>query len=102
MPTSRSLVFVAIAATALFFSTPTFAEKVSRGSILSGSCFSCHGPDGHSPGSIPSLAGKPADYIQKALKDFASGARPSTVMGRHAKGYTDEEIEIIAKYLAGK
>jgi len=30
--------------------------------------------------------------------DFKSGKRYSTVMMRHAKGYTDEEIRLIAQY----
>ena len=34
------------------------------------------------------------------MNDFRSGNRPSTVMGRHAKGYTDEEISLIAEYFA--
>jgi len=29
---------------------------------------------------------------------FKSGARYSTVMSRHAKGYSDEEIRLIAEY----
>jgi len=32
------------------------------------------------------------------MKDFKSGARVSTVMMRHARGYSDEEIHLIAEY----
>lgn len=78
------------------------AEKVSRGGMLSASCSGCHGPDGRSPGAIPSIAGKNAEFIRAALEDFRSGQRPSTVMGRHAKGYTDEELSLIADYLASR
>ena len=79
---------------------PVGAEEVSRGAILSGSCAGCHGTDGHSPGAIPSIAGKPAEHLERAMKQFRSGQRPSTVMGRQAKGYTDEEIKLIAEYFA--
>ena len=41
-----------------------------------------------------------ADVIVKTMNDFKSGARPSTVMGRHAKGYTDAEIAAIASYIS--
>lgn len=67
---------------------------------MGNNCFTCHGPEGKSPGAIPSLNGKSADAIVKTMNDFKSGARPSTVMGRHAKGYTDAEIAAIANYIA--
>ena len=68
---------------------------------LANNCFTCHGPNGRSPGSMPSLWTLSADDIAKRLKDFKSGASPSTVMSRHAKGYTDAELEAVAKYIAG-
>ena len=67
---------------------------------MGNNCFACHGPEGKSPGSIPSLNGKSADVIVKTMNDFKSGTRPSTVMGRHAKGYTDAEIAAIASYIS--
>ncbi|NTU92448.1 MAG: sulfide dehydrogenase [Chlorobiaceae bacterium] len=75
------------------------ASQVSpRGQILALSCAGCHGTDGKSVGIIPSFYGKSPQYLEEALKDFKSGARVSTVMGRHAKGYSDEEIHLIAEY----
>lgn len=76
------------------------AEPLSQGAVLSASCAGCHGTDGRSPGSIPTINGRPAEFIRASLEDFRSGKRPSTVMGRHAKGYTDEEIALIAEYFA--
>ncbi len=67
---------------------------------MGNNCFTCHGPEGRSPGSIPSLHGKTAEALVKTMQDFKSDARPSTVMARHAKGYTDAEIEAIAKYIS--
>lgn len=69
-----------------------------RGQILALSCASCHGTDGRSVGIIPGFYGKSPEYLEMALKDFKSGKRYSTVMIRHAKGYTDEEIKLIAEY----
>jgi cytochrome subunit of sulfide dehydrogenase len=77
-------------------------EELTRGGMLSASCAGCHGPDGRSPGAIPSIAGKDAEFIRTALEEFRSGQRPSTVMGRHAKGYTDEELALIADYFASR
>ena len=74
------------------------AGDVSRGQMLSASCAGCHGTDGRSPGSIPDISGKSAEFIRTSLLEFKSGQRPSTVMGRQAKGYSDEEIQLIAEY----
>lgn len=78
------------------------AEPVTEGAILSITCNGCHGPDGKSTGAIPSIGGKSADYIEKALLDFRDDKRPSTVMQRHAKGYSDAQIKLIAEYFASK
>lgn len=81
---------------------PPRAEPISAAAAanMGNNCFSCHGPEGRSPGAIPSLHGKGAETIVKTMNDFKSGARPSTVMGRHAKGYTDAEIAAIANYIS--
>ena len=76
----------------------TQADELSRASMLSYTCAGCHGTDGVSPGSIPSIYCKSADTIEKALKEYRDGKRFSTVMGRHVKGYTDDEIQLIAGY----
>lgn len=62
-------------------------------------CFSCHGTDGRSPGAIPSLTGISAQQALTVLKGFKSGELPATVMTRHAKGYSDAELEAIANYI---
>jgi len=78
------------------------AESVTESAMLSITCNGCHGPDGKSTGAIPSIGGKSAEYIEKALLDFRDDKRPSTVMKRHAKGYSDAEIKLIAEYFASK
>jgi len=66
---------------------------------LANNCFACHGLDGRSPGAIPSLNKQTSATIAASLKAFKSGARPSTVMGRHAKGYSDAEIDALANHI---
>jgi sulfide dehydrogenase cytochrome subunit len=78
------------------------ADEISRATLLSVSCAGCHGTDGKSPGSIPTIGGKSSDFIATALRQFSSGERAGTVMGRHASGYTDEEIQLIADYFSGQ
>jgi sulfide dehydrogenase cytochrome subunit len=84
----------------LISSSAVHAASISQGEMLSNSCSACHGTDGKSPGAIPSINGKSARFINQALIEFRSGSRTSTVMGRHAKGYSDKEIKLIADYFA--
>ena len=74
------------------------ADELSRAAMLSYTCAGCHGTNGVSPGSIPSIYCKSTDTIEKALKEYRDGKRFSTVMGRHVKGYTDDEIQLIAGF----
>jgi cytochrome c553 len=48
------------------------------------------------------LAGLAAQRIVSALADFKSGAQPATVMHQIAKGYTDEQIRLVAGYFAAQ
>jgi sulfide dehydrogenase cytochrome subunit len=76
------------------------AVEITQGMMLANSCAGCHGTDGKSPGAIPAINGKSADYIAQSMRDFQSGKRPSTVMGRHANGYSEQEIQMIADFFA--
>ena len=84
----------------LCWSTSLQAAEITRGVMLSNSCAACHGTDGKSPGEIPGIYGKSSEFISQALLDFREGKRPATVMGRHASGYSDEEIQLIAEYFS--
>lgn len=68
---------------------------------LAATCFTCHGTDGRSVGGVPpSIAGQNRDYLLKQLQEFRDGKRPATIMHQHAKGYTDEQLNLIAGYFA--
>lgn len=74
------------------------AEKITRAELLANQCFACHGTNGVGAGKIPELLELDKDDITESLSGFKSGSEKSTIMDRHAKGYTDEEIEILADY----
>ncbi|MCG5512406.1 c-type cytochrome [Ectothiorhodospira shaposhnikovii] len=80
--------------------TQTATAEISRGALMATTCYACHGTDGHSAGSIPSIYGYPPEIMISQMKAFRDGTRPATVMDRHATGYTDEEIKLIAEYLS--
>ncbi|KAB2313569.1 c-type cytochrome [Betaproteobacteria bacterium SCN2] len=91
-------ILILLAASAALLSANAFA--VDRGELLASSCMSCHGPGGKSKGAIPSLAGLEKGYFVTSMQNFKSGARPASVMHRHAKGYTDAEYALMGEYFS--
>lgn len=71
---------------------------------LAASCAQCHGTDGHAlaGASVPGLAGLPAGYVIEQMSAFKSGARPATVMDQLARGYSDAQIEQLARFFAAQ
>jgi len=80
------------------------AGQLSAGptaSMLGDTCAGCHGTDGASAGpATPNIAGLSETYFTDTMLAFKSGERASTVMGRIAKGYPEEEIKLMAGYFA--
>lgn len=74
------------------------SQEITRGSIIATTCYTCHGTRGVSPGAIPSINDISPDRMVRTLKEFKEGTRASTVMGRHASGYTDDEIADVAQF----
>jgi cytochrome subunit of sulfide dehydrogenase len=65
---------------------------------LAASCAACHGSQGNSVGGTSVLAGLDASHFVLQMTAFRNGSRSSTVMHRHAKGLTVEEINDLAVY----
>ena len=99
---SKPVVCLLAIAILLIIPVSSFADKVTEGAMLSITCNGCHGTDGHSTGAIPAITGKSSEYLEKAMTDFRDDKRPSTVMKRHAKGYSDAQIKLIAEYFSSK
>jgi len=66
------------------------------------SCTGCHASTGIADSAIPRIVGRTAADIVTAMRDFRSGARPSTVMGRIAKGFDDQQTDAIAVWFAAQ
>lgn len=64
------------------------------------SCAGCHGTDGYSLSPMPRIAGLNEKYFLQTMKEYKNGTRSSTIMGRIAKGYGDEELANIAQFFA--
>lgn len=77
------------------------AQNPAQARGLAATCFTCHGNEGRSVGNVPpSLAGQDRNYMLQQMKDFKAGKRPATIMHQHAKGYSDEQLELIADYFS--
>jgi len=67
--------------------------------LLAGTCAGCHGTNGASGGpAMPTLTGMPKALMADLMGEFKSGDRPSTIMQRIAKGYTDKQIGQMAGF----
>ena len=112
-----------IAAGLALAATGALAEGMASPAMLSNTCAGCHGPNGNSQGpATPSIAGVSRGYFIAAMLSykydgdeeaieavveanpsvldadiFEAFARSGTIMGRIAKGYTDQEIFAMAE-----
>ncbi len=95
---NRRLLQTAVISAGLLLTLSGQAEIASP-TMLSNTCAGCHGTNGNSGGpAIPSIAGLSHDFFVEAMQEYREGERPSTIMERIAKGYSDEEIEAMAGY----
>lgn len=78
------------------------AQDLNLGRNLAATCAPCHGTSGQSRGEVPSLAGVPAEKLAATLAGYKSGALTGSVMHQIARGYTDEQIALIAAWLAAQ
>lgn len=105
MPSTRianACLAIGLAAAAAQWPAAAQSGTADAGRRLYASCAGCHGTDGKpAPGSsLPPLAGRGRDALAAAMKAFQDGSRPSTIMQQLARGYTSEQIDLIAAYLA--
>ncbi len=76
------------------------AGDVEAGKKKARTCVMCHGNDFKGKAAFPPIADIEKDRFAQTIKDFASGAKPSTVMRGYASKLNDEDIADIAAYLA--
>jgi len=74
------------------------------GRDLAATCANCHGTGGRTVQGSPvaSLAGRPKDEIVRLMGEFRDGKRPATIMHQLAKGYTPEQIDVVAAWFAAQ
>lgn len=98
----------ALAATSAFANAPA-ANPASKGdpkaaeSIVNQVCAACHAVDGNSVAAAnPKLAGLNAEYINKQLVEFKSGARKNAIMSGMVANLTPQDMLNLAAYYSAQ
>lgn len=94
------------AATLALIALPAQADEAERlrTRALAATCAHCHGTNGHAVAgeAMVKLAGLPEKYILEQLTAFRIGQRQATIMHQITKGYSQEQLETLAKYFAAQ
>jgi sulfide dehydrogenase cytochrome subunit len=64
------------------------------------SCNVCHGSQSYVSPTMPAIRGADPATLYTALIEFKTDRRPYTIMGRIARGYSDEQLKALADYLS--
>lgn len=95
----RTSVTVPVTVTAASNPPPPVGSN-TNGRLLASNCFQCHGTNG--TGGFDRIAGKSESELLSELRKFATGLEGNGIMAAHATGYTDAQMQAIAKYLAAQ
>jgi cytochrome c553 len=102
---AASAVAAVLASAHSFAQSAPAADAVSEadlraGAYLAANCANCHGTAGVSPSALPPLAGLSKAYLVEQMRAFRDGKRSATIMHQLAKGYTDQQVELMGEYFA--
>ena len=97
---STLLVIIAASSAPLLHAanTPESPGKIPAAAQM---CVACHGLQGQGGGIFPRIAGQPAGYLQRQLRNFRAGRRDNPVMRPVATGLSDADIATLADYFSG-
>ena len=76
------------------------SQDIAYGQYLAVECASCHSIVAVAESNVPVIHGADAISIARALLEYRSGARANTTMANVANSLGDEEIAVLAQYLA--
>ena len=98
---SAFVLFPAVALVALMLTGPAAAQSVNA-ALVAANCAVCHGQGGGGTADLPALNKSSSAQIAENMRAMRDGKKPSTIMGRIAKGYTDAQIDAVANQLGKK
>ena len=93
---------LALAAATAQAQTPAPNPHLARN--LAATCANCHGTNGNALGEMKSLVGTSAERTIALMTFYKATPQPEgvTIMHQIAKGYTDDQIKLIAGYFAAQ
>ncbi len=93
-------IYLVLVLTGLFLSTSSQAASIYAGQVKAAEvCSQCHGVRANSVDSVfPDLAGRDADYLKIALKQYRDKTRISVIMNNIAGSLSDRDISNVAAY----
>ncbi|GAP38736.1 c-type cytochrome [Piscinibacter sakaiensis] len=80
----------------------TASSDASRGRELAATCANCHGTGGRARGEMRPLAGMPPQAMLAMLDAYRKGTLPATIMHQIAKGYTEEQLGLVAAWFGSQ
>ncbi|CAG0907260.1 unnamed protein product, partial [Cyprideis torosa] len=87
----------------VFLGIALLSPGASYADSLYSSCAGCHGTDGLSQSThIPTIQGLNFQYFYAVMQDYRKDQRPSTIMGRIAKGYKSSKLQSMALHFGSK
>jgi cytochrome c553 len=105
-PRSSVLAALLLGALPLLYSPAAQAmdAQTLRTRSLAATCAHCHGTDGQAVQgeALVRLADLPEDYILNQLTAFRTGQRPATIMHQITRGYSQEQLETLARYFGSR
>lgn len=84
----------------LGFAQGASADGVPRAELLASMCNTCHGTGGKGAKPNPDISGEDTADFLDIMQAFASGDEPTSIMDRHAQGYTEAELKMLAEYFS--
>ena len=95
---AMNLLWIFVPAATILVSATTGLAGSPEPPVGAMACSGCHPVGSGVETSVPRLAGRKAEEIVAQMRAFRSGQRGATVMDRIAKGYSDAEVETIARW----
>ena len=98
----RTMLAATGAVLAALAAVPAQAQDANLARNLAATCANCHGTTGNALGDMKPLAGLTAEKILAQLADFRNGNQPATIMHQIVKGYTDDQLKLVAGWYAAQ
>ena len=99
---NNAFVLIPAAALMVLAATGVASAQSVNAALVAANCAVCHGQGGAGAGDLPAINKSSPAQIADNMKAMRDGKKPSTIMGRIAKGYTDAQIDAVANQLGKK